>query len=88
MARSKFISRMFLGFIGAVIGLVLWVLTGQVLVDLGIIARFDPFYAAEDPPPHTSLSRTMEWSFAVFVPVGAILTPWLLGWLTKPNESR
>ena len=88
MTRPSFVARRFSALFGAVIGLVLWLLTGLALVELGSIDRFDPFHAVEDPPPHTSFSLALEWSFAVFAAVGAVFAPRLLGWLIKPNQDR
>jgi hypothetical protein len=72
---------------GAVAGLVGWVLLGQGGLELGLVARFDPFGVDKDAAPHSWASRAYEWSFPVFAVLGALCLRKAITWLTKPSAS-
>lgn len=73
--------------LGAGFGMLVWMLTGLGLVELGIMDQFDPVGVAEEPSTPSTATKVLEWSYPAFALAGAIVFPRFVRWLFRPSAE-
>ena len=76
-----------LGLAGALAGLAGWACCGIGLVELGVLARFDPVGVGVDLPAPSTIESIVEWSFPVWGVLGAVALPKSVRWATRAPEE-